>query len=91
MIVRLTYNGAMGRRLLYALLGSGVGLLIALILGSIFRKPFGAAFTGLAGVCAAIAVSMAEKRGKVETKEELDRPITLFPPASVNTSGEESK
>jgi hypothetical protein len=82
----------MGRRLAYTLLGFGIGLLVALLLEGVLGKRFGMGAIGLALACGSIAVGIAERKGKVKSMEEINRPVTLFPPAASNApDGEKSK
>jgi predicted MFS family arabinose efflux permease len=69
----------MGKRLAYMLLGFSIGLVVALVLGSVFGKRFGMAGVGFAVAFGAVAVAIAEWRGKVKSYDDLHRPETLFP------------
>jgi hypothetical protein len=70
----------------------GVGLLVALALGSVIRHRFGIgmAGAGIAVSCGAIAVGLAERKGKVKSIEEINRPMTLFPPAPASPTDRET-
>jgi hypothetical protein len=82
----------MGRRLAYTLLGFSIGLLVAFLLGAAVNKHFGigAGAIGLAVACGAISVGIAERKGRVKSIEELNRPLTLVPPSSTIRSNEKS-
>jgi len=71
----------MGRRLAYMLLGMGIGLLVAFMLGAALGKPVRAWAISIAIGCGSIAVAIAERKGRVESAEEINRPVTLFPEA----------
>jgi hypothetical protein len=79
----------MGRRLAYTLLGFGIGLLVALLLEGVLGKGLGMGAIGLALGCGSIAVGIAERKGKVKSIEEINRPVTLFPPTSSNANDQE--
>ncbi len=72
----------MGKRCAYGLLGFAFG---ALILGALyaFRRPHWGFFMSPALAfcisCGAIVTSIAERKDKVKSIEELHRPLTLFP------------
>jgi hypothetical protein len=73
----------MGRRLQYYLLGSAMGLPILLVLFAI-RPPhhWGMVIVPSIAICSPfglIVLQKAERRGKVKSIEELQRPLTLFP------------
>jgi hypothetical protein len=71
----------MGRRIAYALLGVAIGLLINLAFDAI-RRPHDWATPGTVGLClscAAIVLGIAERKGKVKSIDEINRPLTLFP------------
>jgi hypothetical protein len=72
----------MGRRLAYSLLGFSVGLIASLVLEAVFGKRVGIASIAVAIGFSSIAVGIAEHRGKVKSIEEINRPLTLFPPGS---------
>jgi hypothetical protein len=71
----------MGKRLAYTLLGIGIGLTIAWGIQSAIGKriEIGGISTVIGVACGALAVSIAERKGKVKSIEELKRPATLFP------------
>jgi O-antigen/teichoic acid export membrane protein len=75
----------MGKRLAYTLLGFSIGLLVALVLGSVAGKSFGMGGVGIALSFGGLAVAIAEWRGKVKSIEEINRPVTLFPRTPSNT------
>lgn len=70
----------MRRRFAYWLIGFAFGSLVAGALDWELKKPFGARFIGIAVGCGSVAVAMAEKKGKVKSIEDINRPLTLFPP-----------
>ena len=69
----------MRRRLAYTLLGISIGLVIAWGIRSAVGKSLRTADIVIAIACGALAVSIAERKGKVKSIEELKRPTTLFP------------
>ena len=79
----------MGRRLAYGLLGCSIGAAMALVLEVVFGKHSAMASSGIVVACGLLAVSIAERRGKVKSSEELNRLVTLFPRTSNNTPDEE--
>jgi hypothetical protein len=81
----------MGKRLAYMLLGFGIGLLVALALGGLLGERLGSGGAGIAVACGALAVAIAERRGKVKSIEEINRPMTLFPRTSSSTPPEAEK
>ena len=76
----------MGKRIAVALLGIAVGALIFLAI-SVIRRPHHWEFVispamALCIACGAVATLIAERKGKVKTVAELERPLTLFPRSS---------
>jgi len=69
------------------LLGFSIGLLVAVGLNALRFDRFGIGMGGVAlGVSlASISVWIAERRGKVKSFEEIDRPIELFHPTEGNS------
>jgi len=72
----------MAKRSYVFALGAGIGLLILFIIGMIKGRQDWS-FSGrrpifLPLTCGAIALAVAERKRKVKSKEELDRPLTLF-------------
>ena len=80
----------MGRRLAYGLLGCCIGAAMALVLEVVFGKHSAIPSSGIVMGCGVLAISIAERRGKVKSSEELNRPVTLFPRTSNNTPDEEN-
>jgi hypothetical protein len=73
----------MGKRLAYGLPGIAIGLLIASAIFAI-RRPHHWQLEILPVVtlclsCGLLTISIAERKGKVKSIEELHRPLTLFP------------
>ena len=73
-----------GKRRLYFLVGSCVGMLFTALVSAVF-KPHGwlESFRDSWSVWISggiFAMYIAEHKGKVKSREELDRPISLFPP-----------
>lgn len=62
----------MGKRVLYALAGWGIGTLIAWL-------AFGTRAMTFGGVGAGIAVWLGERSGRLKPAHQLNRPISLFP------------
>lgn len=80
----------MGKRAAYGLLGFALGAVIVAILFSI-RRPHHwntAASTAIAFCvsCAAFVTWVAERKGKVKSIAELQRPLTLFPRSTPDPS-----
>jgi hypothetical protein len=74
----------MGRRLAYMLLGACVGVLFLEMIGLVQHHHLvpsweNGGFVGVALGSATIAVNIAERKGKVKSIRELERPLTLFP------------
>lgn len=71
----------MGRRLANMLVGFAIGLVFFLTLEIALHKPF-ALEPALVGAfsCGTLSVWIAERKGKVKSIEEINRPLTLFPP-----------
>ena len=73
----------MGKRLTYGLLGFALGaLMVAAILA--IRRPHHLGFAASPAIafciaCGALVTYIAERRGKVKSMKEIDRPPTLFP------------
>ena len=62
-------------------LGYAVGFLLGLGLASIKTGHLAIGFGALFGFpCASISVWIAERKGKVKSFEEINRPMKLFPP-----------
>jgi hypothetical protein len=80
----------MGRRLAYCLLGFSIGLVASVALEAVFGKRVGISSIAIAIAFSSIAVGVAERRGKVKSIEEINRPITLFP-SSRTSDREKSK
>jgi len=69
----------MGKRLAYTLLGISIGLVITWGIRTAVGKRFDTGGIVIAIACGVLAVSIAERKGKVKSIEELKRPATLFP------------
>jgi len=69
----------MGKRLTYGLMGVGVGLLPYLAWWALTGKFKGISALCLAPACGNLFVYWAERKGKLKSIEELNRPLTLFP------------
>jgi len=69
----------MGKRLAYLLAGYCVGSLIMLVLWGFTRKFQILSLFVLGNSLGALFVYRAERKGKVKSIEELNRPLTLFP------------
>jgi hypothetical protein len=62
----------MGKRVVVALAGCGIGMLIAWL-------ALGPRWVSFGGVGAPIAFWLGERRGRLKPAHELKRPISLFP------------
>ena len=71
-------------------IGFVIGVLVYLVLEAIIyrRFGFGMAGLGIALACASLSVIFAERSGRVKSLEVINRPLTLFPPRSGDTSNE---
>jgi hypothetical protein len=67
----------MGKRYAYGLLGMALGGLVGSIPWALTGKPSPFVALGVAG--ASLAIFLAERKGKLKSIEEINRPITLFP------------
>jgi len=69
----------MGKRLAFGLVGYGVGSLILLVLWTFTGKFQILPLFVLGNSFSALFVYWAERKGKLKSIEELNRPLTLFP------------
>ena len=65
----------MGRRLVYILIGYGLGALIAWLASLVFHTRI---LWQISLVTGPLVLLWAERKGKAPTAETLERPITLF-------------
>ena len=78
----------MAKRFAYGLLGFCLGLALYFALAAAFRKHVRTAGAAGAGVAfSSLAILVAERMRRVRTIEEINRPVTLFPHLSKETSG----
>lgn len=70
----------MGKRIAYGLAGTCIGFVAASALATLLGKPpAGTAVLAIAICCGSITTGIAERMGKVQSIDEIKRPITLFP------------
>jgi hypothetical protein len=75
----------MSKRIAYGLAGSAAGTLLFLGIGAVLNKPLeqfcsthGGALAGMIVASSAIAVALAQRAGKVQSPEEINRPATIL-------------